>query len=64
MIYSDIVRAFSLDNLFLSLKTNSQYLVVVKPSVAKVIFLSNPTKEESFSSLSDADDEIFLLLVC
>jgi hypothetical protein len=34
-------QAFSFDNRILSFRTNSQYLCVVKPSVAKVIFLSS-----------------------
>jgi hypothetical protein len=40
MIYSEIVKAFSLVSLFLSRKANSQYLLV-KPSAAREIFLSN-----------------------
>jgi hypothetical protein len=40
---SHIVNAFSLDNLFLALRTSSQNLWVVKPSVARVIFLSSKT---------------------
>ena len=39
--YSHIVIAFSFDNLFLSFRTSSQNLRVVKPSVIKVIFLSS-----------------------
>jgi len=42
-----MVNAFYLDSLFLSLRTSSQNLVVVKPSVARVIFLSN-NKSKSF----------------
>jgi hypothetical protein len=42
-----MVNTFSLDSLFLSLNTSSQNLVVVKPSVARVIFLSN-NKSKSF----------------
>jgi hypothetical protein len=41
MIYSETVNAFSLDSLFLSLRINSQSLVVAKPSVDIVIFVSN-----------------------
>jgi hypothetical protein len=50
MIYSETVNAFSLDSLFLSLRINSQSLVVAKPSVAIVIFVSN----NSLSFLDDA----------
>jgi hypothetical protein len=42
-----MVNTFSLDSLFLFLRTSSQNLVVVKPSVARVIFLSN-NKSKSF----------------
>jgi hypothetical protein len=53
MMYSHIVNAFSLDNLLLSLRTCSQNLSVVKPSVANEIFLSNNTL--SLSLLDDND---------
>jgi hypothetical protein len=39
IIWLETVKAFSLDNLFLSLRINSQNLSVVKPSVTKIIFL-------------------------
>jgi hypothetical protein len=50
-----MVNAFSLDSLSLSLRTNSQNLVIVKPSVARVIFLSNNNKSSSFCSDDSGD---------
>ncbi|HEY5631164.1 MAG TPA: hypothetical protein VIR31_03470 [Nitrososphaeraceae archaeon] len=50
-----MVNAFSLDSLSLSLRTNSQNLVIVKPSVARVIFLSN-NKSSSFCRDDDSGD--------
>lgn len=59
MMYSDTVNVFSLDSLFLSLRVNSQNLVVVKkPSVAKVIFLCI-SKSSSFDVANVAATDLF-----
>jgi hypothetical protein len=43
-MYWHMVKALSLDSLFLSLRTSSQNLVVVKPSVARAkAFLDDAT---------------------
>ena len=41
IIQLQIVKAFSSDSLVLSLRTSSQYLFVVSPSVVRAIFLSS-----------------------
>ena len=55
MMWSQTVNAFSFDSLLLSLKISSQNLPVVKPSVAKVIFLSNDDDNKLSLVLEDDD---------
>ena len=57
IIYSHTVKAFSFDSLFLPLRTSSQNLFVVKPSVARVIFLSNSFSLSS-KEINSLDDNV------
>ena len=57
---SHIVNALSLDNLHLSLRISSQNLLVVKPSVAWVIFLSSKISSMLLFFLVEVGDSFII----